>query len=112
MSPEPQVMSGSLVSSHSRQIQSPTCSSRALREARNMVTPQVAQIGGRSSSTSEVCVVNEVLAFLVSPRRAFRKVLEHERPAGALQHCKAEGAGITRKRHRPALSLGPEHQHA
>src|SRR5438067_12539547 len=49
-------MLGSLVSSHSRQIQSSPASSRALREAGTIVTPQVGQIGGRSSSTSEVCV--------------------------------------------------------
>jgi hypothetical protein len=65
MSPEPQAISGSLVSSHSRQIQSPARSSRALREAGTIVTPQVAQIGGRSSSTPEVCVVSEVQASRV-----------------------------------------------
>lgn len=56
---KPQVISGSLVSSHSRQIHSPTRSSRALSEAGTIVTPQIGQIGGRSSSTSEVWVVSE-----------------------------------------------------
>jgi len=47
--------SGSPVSSHSRQIQSPPRSSRALSAAGTIVTPQVAQIGGRrASSTPEV----------------------------------------------------------
>ena len=59
VAPEPQVMFGSLVSSHSRQIQSPARFSSALSEAGTIVTPQVGQIGGRSSSTSEVCVVSE-----------------------------------------------------
>ena len=52
-------MFGSLVSSHSRQTQSPARFSRALSAVGTIVTPQVAQIGARSSSTSEVCVVSE-----------------------------------------------------
>jgi hypothetical protein len=43
MPPEHQLMFGSLVSSHSRQIQSPARSSCALRAAGTIVTPQVAQ---------------------------------------------------------------------
>ena len=67
-------MLGSLVSSHSRQIQSSPGSSRALREAGTKVTPQVGQIGGRSSSTSEVCVVSGAQAFLASPGPVFGNV--------------------------------------
>ncbi len=47
---EPQLKSGSSVSSHSRQIQSPR-GFRALSAAGTIVTPQAEQIGGRSSST-------------------------------------------------------------
>jgi hypothetical protein len=63
-------MSGSLVSSHSRQIQSPTRCSRALSEAGTIVTPQAGQIGGRSSSTSEVWAVSCLRMRVESGRRS------------------------------------------
>jgi hypothetical protein len=47
--PEPRY-SSSPVSSHSRQTQSPSRRSRALRSVGTIVTPQKGQIGGRSSS--------------------------------------------------------------
>ena len=40
-------------SSHSRQTQSPSCSASALRAAGTIVTPQVGQIGGRSSAATD-----------------------------------------------------------
>ena len=49
-----QLGSGSPVSSHSRQTQSPVRSSRSLRAAGTIVTPQTGQIGGRSSSMRAV----------------------------------------------------------
>ena len=52
--PESHVTSGLPVSSHSRQIQSPACPSRALRAVGTIVTPHVGQIGGRWSSMPEV----------------------------------------------------------
>src|SRR5882672_11394409 len=65
-------MFGSPVSSHSRQIQSPARSSCSLRPAGTIVTPQAAQIGGRSSSMSEVCVVSEASRNLASTARISR----------------------------------------
>lgn len=43
-----------LVSSHSKQIQSPAGASSALSTAGTIVTPQAGQMGGRSSSTPPV----------------------------------------------------------
>jgi hypothetical protein len=40
-------------SSHSRQTHSPSWSSLALRAAGTIVTPQAAQIGGRSSASTK-----------------------------------------------------------
>src|SRR5207244_9973848 len=48
------ISSGSPVSSHSRQTQSRSRAPMALNSAATIVTPQVGQIGGRSSSTPEV----------------------------------------------------------
>ena len=50
-SPSLRSLSDSPVSSHSRQIQSPARGSRALSAAGTIVTPQAAQMGGRSSFT-------------------------------------------------------------
>jgi hypothetical protein len=60
-------VSSSPVSSHSRQIQSPSRSSDALREAGTIVTPQVGQIGGRSSSTPKVWTVSEAILYAHGP---------------------------------------------
>jgi hypothetical protein len=49
-----QVTSGSSVSSHSRQIQSPAGAPRALSAAGTIVTPHAGHMGGRSSSMSAV----------------------------------------------------------
>jgi len=46
-----------LVSSHSKQTQSPADASLALSAAGTIVTPQTGQMGGRSSSTLAVSVI-------------------------------------------------------
>ena len=65
-SPEPQSAPGSSVSSHSRQIQSPSCPSPALSAMGTIVTPHAGQIGGLSSSTPRVWSEDEDQPFAVS----------------------------------------------
>ena len=69
-SPESQASLSSAVSSHSRQTHSAPRTFRALNAAGTIVTPQTGQIGGRSSSISEVWPGARRLALLRRTVRA------------------------------------------